>query len=297
MINYPPIVAASGLTLIPRKPKTISDVSSLRCIPPQSTCEQMIDLLKGGNYGAVSCRAGTFTEQVARIILNVHELRDIRSRVKEEEWIKTGISLPNRTCSYSGDDMIKYTTLIFDYPDGRSVLSHNRYILASDLATIARKGWISHAILNGVTDILQMNTKHTSVFMLNDVLMSSGDDLQNYLSENLSRSTERIVFVVNVGRTKSNQVYISSLNRPGCHWTLLYVDLKSNKWYYCDTSCWGSPSNLKGAVSFVVTAIYQVLRVSPKPFAGIVEGHVDVNGSDDSTAHTCSPACLKNIPL
>ena len=133
--------------------------------------------------------------------------------------------------------------------------------------------------------------------MLNDVLMSSGDDLQNYLSEKFSRSTERIVFMVNAGRTKSNQVYISSLNRPGCHWTLLYVDLKSNKWYYCDTSCWGSPSNLKGAVSFVVTAIYQVLRVAPKPFAGIVEGHVDVNASADSTTHTCSPACLKNIPL
>ena len=133
--------------------------------------------------------------------------------------------------------------------------------------------------------------------MLNDVLMSSGDDLQNYLSEKFSRSTERIVFMVNAGRTKSNQVYISSLNRPGCHWTLLYVDLKSNKWYYCDTSCWGSPSNLKGAVSFIVTAIYQVLRVSPKPFGGIVECHVDENGSADSTAHRCSPTCVKNIPL
>ena len=298
MINYPPIVAASGLTLIPRKPKTITNVLSLRGIPSQSTCEQMIDLLKGGNYSAISCRAGTFTEQSARIILNIHKLRDITSRVKEEEqWIKTEITLPNRSCSNSDDDMATYATLIFDNPDGRSVLSHNRYILASDLATIARKAWISHAILNGIKDILQMNTKHTSVFMLNDVLMIGNDDLKKYLSGKLSRSTERIVFVVNVGRTKSNQVYISSLNHPGCHWTLLYVDLKSNKWYYCDTSCWGSPPNLRGAVSFIVTAIYEVVRIPPKPFAGIVEGHVDVNGSADSTGHTCSPACLKNIPL
>lgn len=133
MINYPPIVAASGLPVIPRKPKTISDVSSLRGIPLQSTWEQMIDLLKGGNYRAVSCRAVTFTEQSARIILNVHKLGDIRSRVKEEEeWAKIGISFPNRTCSYSDDGVAKYATLIFDYPDGRSVLSHNRYILGSD---------------------------------------------------------------------------------------------------------------------------------------------------------------------
>lgn len=54
-------------------------------------------------------------------------------------------------------------------------------------------------------------------------------------------------------RKKSNQVYISSLNRPGCDWTLLYVDLKSNKWYYSDTSCWRLPLNLKGAVSFIVS--------------------------------------------
>lgn len=136
---------------------------------------------------AISCRAGTFTEQSARIILNIHKLRDITSRVKEEErCIKTGITLPTRSCSYSDDDMTKYATLIFSNPDGRSVLSHNRYILASDLATIARKAWISHAILNGVTDILQMNTKHTSVLMLNDVLMSGNDDLQNYLSRQLS---------------------------------------------------------------------------------------------------------------
>ena len=138
---------------------------------------------------------------------------------------------------------------------------------------IARRGWISHATLNGVTDILQMNTKHISVFMLNGVLMIDNDDLQKYLTQKLPRSTERIVFVANVGRTKSYQVYISPLNHPGCHWTLLYVDLKSNMWNYCDTSCWGLPSNLKGAVLFIVTAIYRVLRVSPKSFARIVEGH------------------------
>ena len=176
-------------------------------------------------------------------------------------------------------------------------MSHNRYILGSDLATVARKGWISHAILSGLTDILQMNTKHTSVLMLNDVLMIGNDDLQKYLSGKLSRSTTRIVFVVNVGRTKSNEVYISSPGRPGCHWALLYIDLKSNKWYYCDTICWGSPSDLRGVVSPVVTAIHQVLLTVPKPFAGIVESHVETSGSTSSTAHTCSTTCLRNIPV
>ena len=258
----------------------------------------MIDFFNGGNYNAISCHVGTFTEESARIILNIHKLRDIKSRVKgEEQWIKTRITLPNPSCSYSVDDLAKYANLIFDNPDGSSVLSHNRYILGSDLATVARKGWISHAILSGLTDILQMNTKHTSVLMLNDVLMIGNDDLQKYLSGKLSRSTTRIVFVVNVGRTKSNEVYISSPDRPGCHWALLYIDLKSNKWYYCDTICWGSPSDLRGVVSPVVTAIHQVLLTVPKPFAGIVESYVETSGSTSSTAHTCSTTCLRNIPV
>ena len=127
MINYPPVVAATGLTLILQLPKAISDISSLRGIPPQSTSKQMINLLKGGNYRAVSYRVGTFTEQWARIIiLNVHKLCDIRSRVKDkEQWIKTGISLPNRSYFYSDHDMAKYATLIFHYPQRRSVLGHN----------------------------------------------------------------------------------------------------------------------------------------------------------------------------
>ena len=105
---------------------------------------------------------------------------------------------------------------------------------------------------------------------------------------NYQGELKELFFLVNVGRTKSNQVYIDSKNRPGCHWTLVYIYLKSNKWYYCHTSCWGSP---------VVTAIYQVVRMFPKPFAGIVEGHLEANGSTGTTAHTCSTRCLRNIPL
>ena len=128
MIDYPPVVAATGLTLILQPPKAISDISSLRGIPPQSTSKQMINLLKGGNYSTVSYRPGTFTEQLARIIiLNVHKHCHIRSRVKDkEQWIKTGISLPNQSYFYSDDDMAEYATLIFDYPHRRSVLGHNR---------------------------------------------------------------------------------------------------------------------------------------------------------------------------
>lgn len=145
-------------------------------------------------------------------MLEIHKLRDIKYHVQgEEPWIKKGITLPNLCCSYSKDLMNKYATLVFDNPDGRCVLNGNPYILASDLATVAGTGWISHAILNGITDILQTNTKHTSVFMLNDVLLINDENLKEYLSGKTSRSTKAIVFLVNVGKTRSNQVYIFQL--------------------------------------------------------------------------------------
>lgn len=40
---------ADGLTLIAWKPERVMDVLSLQGIPPQSTCEQLIELLSGGN--------------------------------------------------------------------------------------------------------------------------------------------------------------------------------------------------------------------------------------------------------
>ena len=71
----------------------------------------MIDLFKGGDYSAVSCQLGTFTDQSAQIILKIHKLRDIKSCVMEiEQWIKNGITLPHPTCSYSEDDMTNYAT-------------------------------------------------------------------------------------------------------------------------------------------------------------------------------------------
>ena len=98
---------------------------------------------------------------------NVHKLHNMCHVKEKEQWIKTGITPSNQSCSYPQDDMTKYANLIFDDPDKKSVLNHNCYILMLDLATIAQRGWISHAILNRVTDTLQINTEHTFVFILN----------------------------------------------------------------------------------------------------------------------------------
>ena len=94
---------------------------------------------------------------------NVHKLHNMCHVKEKEQWIKTGITPSNQSCSYPQDDMTKYANLIFDDPDKKSVLNHNCYILMLDLATIAQRGWISHAILNRVTDTLQINTEHTFV--------------------------------------------------------------------------------------------------------------------------------------
>ena len=88
-------------------------------------------------------------------------------------------------------------------------------------------------------------------------------------------------------------MFISKLGHPGNHWTLLYVDLTVNKWYYIDTFCWGMAENLKNAVSPFVSAIYQQGGMALKPVSGIVPAHIESFG----LSHSCSKPCLNNIPF
>lgn len=94
----------------------------------------------------------------------------------------------------------------------------------------------------------------------------------------------------NVGKSKSGEVFISRPGNPGCHWTLLYIDLTVNKCYYGDTYCWEMPKHLNTEIGPLLNAIYQEIDLTPKPLSKIIEAHV---GGMGSWTHLCSEAWLK----
>ncbi|PFX12216.1 Zinc finger SWIM domain-containing protein 1 [Stylophora pistillata] len=168
----------------------------------------------------------------------------------------------------------------------------NQFILASDLATIAGTGWLSLCVLTGITEILNRDSEDTAALILNNVVLVEEDDLSEYVNSTIRCGVKYVILFANVGKTKKDEVFIGKPGQQGSHWTLLYINLTVNEWYYIDTFCWGMPTNLKTTVSSFVTAIYQQGDMAPKPVSGIVQAHIQSLG----LSYSCSKASLKNIP-
>ena len=275
--------------------KKVTDTSTLEKMPSLTCCEEMQDIVQKGKYGAVSSNVGTFDKKSLDIICKIHELRDISMRVKEEKsWLRKEMSVPNGKCSISKEDMARYEELIFNSPDGHAVLDNNNFILSSDLATIAGRRWLHYSILAGITKILQSTNKQRMVFMLNDLLQMRTKDLRQVVHEFAISSVRCITFFAHVFKSRAGEVQFSTPQEPGCHWTLLYVDLTTNKWFYCDTAGWTPPKDVKKLVSPIVELIYEEANVGIKSFKGLVQGHVE---EKSQVSHVCSCKCLPNIPL
>ena len=74
----------------------ISDVSSLSVIPSETTCQEMIGVLKNSMYKGFSCHLGGFTCETLELLLDIHEFVKISEHVKKEKsWLKKNIRAPD----------------------------------------------------------------------------------------------------------------------------------------------------------------------------------------------------------
>jgi len=85
---------------------------------------------------------------------------------------------------------------------------------------------------------------------------------------------------------------VSNLSIPGCHWSLLYVDTISNKWYYIDTLGWATPKDLADTVNPILDAF----SLKKLPAQGRFVAHKS-NPRSATAIHHCVSSCLPNIPL
>lgn len=136
--------------------------------------------------------------------------------------------------------------------------------------------------------MLHKESKHTAALLLNNVILMNDNDLADYFRCKIRHSIKHVILFANVGKSKLGEVLISRPGNPGCHWTLLYIDLTVNKCYYCNTYCWGKPKHLNKEIGPCMHAIYQEIDLMLKPLSKIIEGM-------GTSIHLCSEACL-NIP-
>ncbi|CAH3198945.1 unnamed protein product [Porites evermanni] len=255
----------------------------------------MLDTLRDGKYQAVSCSLGTYTNSSLDTLLNIHSLRDISQQVKQEKtWLTKTPPLPNHQCALPGF-LDVYQKLLFGNADDKVVI--NTGILTSDLANLTSNRWLNIAMINGFIDLLNAHHHNTmtAVFMLNDLLMLKDVDLQRHARSVMrGKQIKAIVFIINVaGGIKKTDV--ATPNKPGRHWSLLYIDAVENKWFYCDTLAWPPPTNINTTVNAILNVLAMEFPVFRKPAQGRFIAHKPEGNHRGS--HQCTNGCFKNVPL
>lgn len=193
-------------------------------------------------------------------------------------------------CSYTESIVTSFGNLLWNNPDGHAVLNCSRSLLSSDLALLCGTRWINFSLLATIAKLLSNVSGETVAFMFNDLLAMDDKCLRQTIRQ-CSKNTKYVVLFTNVGCAED--VFFSTPQKPGCHWTLIYVDLTTNTWYYCDTNAWGMPKGIRKSISPVVAAFYEEHGFKTRPFRGCVDSHTPGR----SSPHHCSPDCLQNIPL
>jgi len=235
-------------------PEKVTSILSLTSLPSETNCKFLLKKCKEDGYVAVSSKNSVFTMESLKSIIKIHELSDIKSRVKrEEKWIRDmQVSIPSPECSFNPCDLKSYSNLIFQNSDGKCVLKNQPFILASDLASLAGQRWLTHSVLAGLVNNIQNDAYGVTPFMLSDLLMMEEEARKTYLLQKITRHTKGVAFIVNVGKTNGNIFTCSPKSKPGCHWTLLFVDILKPI-----ANCWNMPNDLSLLVTPIVRVVFE----------------------------------------
>ena len=271
-------------------PKDVTDISAITKMPSKSNCEAMLGFFKFGKHSAITCSLGTYTMVSIETLLKIHSLREISQRVKQEvKWLKISPPHPNDACLLP-DKLDEYKSLLFQNSDGKVVI--NKTILASDLACLACDNWLNLATIQGFVDLLNDQSTETAIFVLNNLIGLNKKQLQA-LTYTLGK-VNYITFIVNIGGNLK-ETFVAQPDKPGWHWTLLFMDATENKWFYCDTLGWATPSDLKPLVDSILDVFSRELSLLRKPAQGRFVVHKPDSHVRDF--HKCTSNCFDNIHL
>lgn len=91
------------------------------------------------------------------------------------------------------------------------------------------------SVIQGFVDLLNNQNSETLIFVLTNLVGLKQDQLRCMVAKERGKQIKYLSFIVNVG-IDNKETYVAKPGKRKCHWTLLFVDLAKNKWFYCDTS-------------------------------------------------------------
>ena len=292
-ITFPATTCAGVPTLHMNPSCAVTDTSLLSHIPSQQECDKWLKMLSSGKCHGISCSLGTFNKSSVQSLMQIHILKDTAYRVqREQKWLKSKVTPPNENCQPPSDALLHlFAHKLFENYDDRVVL--DKTILASDLGTLTGDNWLTLSIIQGFVKILNEQHAHTKVFVLNNLMGISTNQLRGIVQK-LGKGVKNLSFIVNVGLHR-NGTFVATPSKPGCHWTMLYVDLTKNTWHYCDTLGWAQPDNLGSFINPIINVFMDELPLPRKPIQGRFVAHEP--GGRRTGGHSCTDSCYRNIPV
>ena len=293
-IVFPSVRQTGSQTLHVDIPTCLTDVTTVTMIPPKSDCQTMLGSLSAERYKAVSCSLGSFKESSLQTLIKIHELIEIKRKVNEEKrWFNVSVPVPNVYCSPPDQALISaYEKLLFENADDKVVLG--REIIASDLSCLTSNGWLTLSIVKEFVGVFNKQSSETLVLVLNDLIGLEQKHIAKLLAKEKGKQIKRLTFIVNVGRN-GTKTFVAKPGKQGCHWTVMYIDVTTNKWLYCDTLAWAPPDDLTANVNALMNILIPELSLPTKPVQGRFVAHRPE--SMKAGAHHCSKSCFRNIPL
>ncbi len=217
----------------------------------------MLDCLNSGRYYALSCSFGTFDKLAVEKLLKIHYLKDISACVKRErQWLEKCVTVapPNENCEPPNTDLQNYKDLIF--LNGNEKVVYGKSVLSSDLANLTCNRWLNMCILQQFVEMLNQNNKITKTFLLNNLIWGTPQDQPLFCEESVG-NCRHLSFILNVGMEDCS-TFLATPQRPGCHWTVLYVNVIENTLWYIDTLGWAQPKDLVNNIKPILDAFYSV---------------------------------------
>ena len=222
------------------------------------------------------------------LLLRVHKAKGLKRQVEQElDWFAGNYPIPRTMCDNSSQQAVRaFQALIYCRRYDEVLPGYG--MAPEGLAKICCQRWLSGDHVSWVLNRLNNDQMGTLCIYLTSVL-----SVPQFVRRSLpgGRRPSVLMFVINVGRDASTNVFIGNDAQPGAHWTVCNVDAVSKAITYGDSLGWSVPHNLHGVVGDFVAAIFGEDATE----YNLVCCH-DARKTTD-TGHVCGRTCSKLYPL
>ena len=219
---------------------------------------QRLELANG--YCFVESSNGIYDRKAIDIALRLNTAISIKKQVEREvDWFASGYLQPNSVQEHPTIEAIReFKSLMWCHgPYGQEIGSLG--MDPSRLAWLSGTSFLSCDHMIWIKKKLNAMQTEALCLYLNYVIkdQEGTERIVMRLTRGRPEPPKSLVFIINVGKMRSGDVYIGSDEMMGNHYSVCVVDNESTFIYYCDSLGWGPPLDLMSKVRRIYSTVYK----------------------------------------